>query len=197
MGEVNFLHRTVRDFLRLRDMSRFLAAKSPPGFSANLSVLRAFTAGIKTGCPSGAFLKARLRDAVWYASSATEESKSYGSTIYRHLDELDRCAPHLTLHDTEGPSSGPCGRSTFRELIVKQRLVEYLKKKLSRPTDYLAWVSTTSVLRTIFPQFPLLKLSPNLTNDREQEWPSKTTDLFPCLIPHGLDANEEYCHGEA
>ncbi|KAI0183829.1 hypothetical protein EV127DRAFT_312716, partial [Xylaria flabelliformis] len=45
---VEFLHRTVMDFLRTREMSEFLTSKAPPGFNSNLSLLRAYTAYIKT-----------------------------------------------------------------------------------------------------------------------------------------------------
>ncbi|KAF5967482.1 hypothetical protein FCOIX_11925 [Fusarium coicis] len=69
--------------------------------------------------------------------------------------------------------------------------------KLPRSMDYLAWVSTSSVLRTIFPKFPGLELTSESSNRREQEWPSKTTDLLRCLITHGLDVNEEYYHPRA
>lgn len=197
LWEVNFLHRTVRDFLRLRSMSCFLAAKSPPGFSPNLSILRACTAGIKVSYAGGRVMQATLQDAVSYASSATKEIDSDDAGIYSHLDELDRCAPHLAPVDAEGHSSDTCGRSKFRELTVEHGLVDYLKMKFPRSTDYLAWVSTTSVLRTIFPKFPGLELTSESSNHREQEWPSKTTDLLRCLITHGLDVNEEYYHPRA
>jgi len=44
---VDFLHRTVSDFLRTREMIEFLDSKSPSGFDANLSLLKAHVAWIK------------------------------------------------------------------------------------------------------------------------------------------------------
>lgn len=47
--EVQFLHRTVADFLRTGEMIEFLEKKSPNNFDINLSILRAHTAWIKSG----------------------------------------------------------------------------------------------------------------------------------------------------
>lgn len=46
--EVHFLHRTVVEFLKDREMSAFLATTSPDGFCAQLSILKAYVAWIKT-----------------------------------------------------------------------------------------------------------------------------------------------------
>ncbi|KAH8763193.1 hypothetical protein F5883DRAFT_377791, partial [Diaporthe sp. PMI_573] len=45
---VQFLHRTVRDFLQTPEMAAFLKAKAPVGFSANLSIMKAYTAWMKS-----------------------------------------------------------------------------------------------------------------------------------------------------
>ncbi|KAF3764593.1 hypothetical protein M406DRAFT_260125, partial [Cryphonectria parasitica EP155] len=45
---VEFLHRSVMDFLRTAEMSIFLTEKAPHGFDARLSLLQAYTAYIKT-----------------------------------------------------------------------------------------------------------------------------------------------------
>jgi hypothetical protein len=48
MGQIDFLHRTVADFLRTREMSDFLRANTAPDFGPNLAILKAYTAWIKT-----------------------------------------------------------------------------------------------------------------------------------------------------
>ncbi|KAK0644033.1 hypothetical protein B0T16DRAFT_293275, partial [Cercophora newfieldiana] len=47
-SKVEFLHRSVMDFLRTKDMLSFLSDKAPPTFNAHLSLIRAYTAHIKT-----------------------------------------------------------------------------------------------------------------------------------------------------
>ncbi|KAJ2992632.1 hypothetical protein NUW58_g2100 [Xylaria curta] len=47
-GQVDFLHRSVMDYLRTAEMSKFLKSKNKKNFDANLSLLRAYTAWIKT-----------------------------------------------------------------------------------------------------------------------------------------------------
>ncbi|KAH8762550.1 hypothetical protein F5883DRAFT_353419, partial [Diaporthe sp. PMI_573] len=47
-NRVEFLHRSVMDFLRTGEMSEFLADKAPYWFEARLSLARAFTAYVKT-----------------------------------------------------------------------------------------------------------------------------------------------------
>ncbi|KAI0185799.1 hypothetical protein EV127DRAFT_306135, partial [Xylaria flabelliformis] len=46
-GTVNFLHRTVRDFLKTREMLDFIADKTPPEFNLSLCLLKIYTAMIK------------------------------------------------------------------------------------------------------------------------------------------------------
>ncbi|KAF4995986.1 hypothetical protein FDECE_12613 [Fusarium decemcellulare] len=56
-GEIVFLHRTVADFLRTREMSDFLDSRIRKGFNPGTSILKAYTAWLKTASPcSGSFM---------------------------------------------------------------------------------------------------------------------------------------------
>lgn len=46
--DVHFLHRTVRDFLQTPTMAAYLKAKAPVDFSANMAIMKAYTAWIKS-----------------------------------------------------------------------------------------------------------------------------------------------------
>ncbi|KAL1850642.1 hypothetical protein Daus18300_012853 [Diaporthe australafricana] len=46
--EVHVLHRTARDFLQTEDMATFLKVKAPVDFSADLSIMKAYTAWMKS-----------------------------------------------------------------------------------------------------------------------------------------------------
>jgi len=101
-GHVEFLHRTVMDYLRTREMSKYLNGKAPPQFNANLSLLKAFTAYIKcTKFPefvdrtdfaqytySG--MMSALQEALAHANLFEEDSIVYGL-----LDQLACCIPQM------------------------------------------------------------------------------------------------------
>jgi len=75
---VEFLHRTVRDFLLTREMSDYIAERSGPKFFVNLSTLRAYTRMIKSGIPSVEWMlldeDRLLMIALHYVNDALDES---------------------------------------------------------------------------------------------------------------------------
>ena len=93
-GSVEFLHRTVRDFLFTREMSDYLGTKTKPGFSPNLSTLRAYVATLKR---SPQLTSTTLRDAttqtllgesLQYASEAIEETEGPAIELLDNLEDL-------------------------------------------------------------------------------------------------------------
>ena len=90
-GSVQFLHRTVRDFLLTSEMSEYLKKKVKPAFSANLSTLRAFVAFQKhifysTGNPKAITSLGILQESLQYASDAIEDSPIQATEL---LDDLE------------------------------------------------------------------------------------------------------------
>lgn len=103
-NQVEFLHRSVMDFLRTAEMSLFLTNKAPRGFDARLSLARALTAYIKsTEFPemvdrtdfnqcTGSELMAAAREVLTQVSEMRGEALE---SAYPLLDELDRCIPEM------------------------------------------------------------------------------------------------------
>ncbi|KAH8891592.1 hypothetical protein GQ53DRAFT_720225 [Thozetella sp. PMI_491] len=84
---VEFIHRTVRDFLRGREMSDYLETKSYPGFSTRLATLRAYVAYIKRDViptPSASWSTA-IDQALFYVKDALEDDCN---DAYIHLKEM-------------------------------------------------------------------------------------------------------------
>ncbi|KAK0645399.1 hypothetical protein B0T16DRAFT_411116 [Cercophora newfieldiana] len=102
-GDITFLHRTVRDFLRTREMAEYLATKTPERFDIPSSVLKVYVAIIKrrqfddpvsssrgavpspNQCQLQSWVSAALCCAAGIADSGLPQSSSF-----KMLDELDR-----------------------------------------------------------------------------------------------------------
>ncbi|KAM5350434.1 hypothetical protein ACJ41O_006939 [Fusarium nematophilum] len=89
-GMVEFLHRTVRDFLLGREMSDYLSNKSSQSFMVSVSTLKAYVAMMKRGSQlfvlSSAGTRELLRQALQYANDALDEDLE---AAVEHLHELE------------------------------------------------------------------------------------------------------------
>jgi hypothetical protein len=118
---VQFLHRTLLDFLQTPEMTAFLKSKGPVQFSANLSIMKAYTAWSK----SGLFMNARCPEDIdfdddYRRTLASETRYSWVTTgllstaneieqdteqehapsqiqiaAFKHIDEFERTAVEL------------------------------------------------------------------------------------------------------
>lgn len=110
--DVQFLHRTVRDFLQTPTLAAFLKAKAPVDFSANLAIMRAYTAWIKSRTffdkpetvryvnASGDQIREYETPFIWMvtrflsAASRTEAMQEHTSSqiqmeAFEHIDEFE------------------------------------------------------------------------------------------------------------
>ena len=149
---VDFLHRTVRDFLRTDSMIAFLEDKAPRTFHAGLSLLKASVALLK---------KKKYDDYVdldiWSQRAGTLERKlKYILKYAKDLDEDSGCHDPCEVlldnveHSLRGLfNSGQVGvftfqlgrrfqdfRAFFRQLILLQNLDIYLSRKLDCDPEY-------------------------------------------------------------
>lgn len=133
---VEFLHRTVRDYLLTRDMCDFLAAKSTPSFDVNYAISRAYVIDIKsTAFPSGF---SRISDAEYQGlvveiikktlSYASDAADCTTDLVFELLDELES-----TLVDMSSEWQAPCPRRMFRDLVIQSNLPAYVSMKLLEP----------------------------------------------------------------
>ncbi|KAI1734086.1 hypothetical protein F4680DRAFT_439415 [Xylaria scruposa] len=133
---VQFLHRTVRDFLRTREMDDFLVEKSRDNFDPALEICMALLAWIKYQLKThiwgqnGDFLNmVELHDILRYASEVTAERVD---TLVKVLDDLERnvaeLSPRLLANDL---------RIAFRQLAIRYNLFRYVSAKISlNPTHF-------------------------------------------------------------
>lgn len=192
---VEFLHRSVRDFLRTPAMSNYLARKAPARSNANLSLLRAYTAYIKsTKFPE--FVD-RTNFATYTASgimSALQEALTYAKqlkeslVVYKLLDDLAYCIPQM--HKTSqaclnvwGNSSNPVSLF-FWEPVISVSLVGYLHHVLLRLPDYFP------ELKAAAESFMIFSLVISLTSALG---PHRQMDLLRHLLTVGSHPNETYC----
>ncbi|KAI1129080.1 hypothetical protein F5Y10DRAFT_264542 [Nemania abortiva] len=96
-NRVNFLHRTVRDFLRTHEMSDFLRVKGPRGFNSKLCLLKAHIAVMKRSIEItqpdlfGEWLRTMLRQTFRMTEQLEMELGSRPTEAYDALEELERC----------------------------------------------------------------------------------------------------------
>lgn len=139
--EVDFLHRTVRDFLR---------GDAGPDFDPSTFLCSVNIALLKSIPPSGDFqllinpLFRLVDEAMYYAHQSEVKEDPCKSTTLDHLDEV--MASHAShwglqahwtnLRDTP-KGFEDYAQSTFLALAVQSRLVTYVNEKLSRDPQLL------------------------------------------------------------
>ncbi|KAI0449711.1 hypothetical protein F5B21DRAFT_33845 [Xylaria acuta] len=130
---VQFLHRTVRDFLRTREMDDFLAEKSRENFDPALEICKASLAKIKCECrvhvrgPKDD-LKGdiELYDMLRYATEVTAER---ADELVKILDGLESTIVELSSRGLADKVR--VSRLAFRRLILRYNLFRYVSAKLS------------------------------------------------------------------
>ena len=188
---VEFLHRTVRDFLMTAEMDDFLSSKIEPAiFIPSLAILRAHIVWIKhmpsihtrqmifEKCnrdpnPSNEILDWAIR----YASISEDED--FGATECL-LDELEM-ALQISFRRA-GPSFGGTPSEVtqtpgfaFRALMLQVGAGAYVAKKLDQIPNYFS----------LFNIQPLQILLP-----RHLSWSAKRLQILHQLLKHNLDPNE-------
>ena len=141
---VEFLHRTVRDFLSTGEMSDYLRSKSKSDFEASLSISKAYVALIK--CTEfykgwGDIVDQSLEDlARECLRHAIQVSTRYLGDIDDAVNELESAIVEmstkpgsvLAFEQHEDP------RGFFREVAKQERADGYLGRNLSRDWQFLA-----------------------------------------------------------
>lgn len=154
---VEFMHRTVMDYLRTRDISDYLEAKAP-SYDPDLALLKAFTAFIKsTAFPEfvdrtefAKYTPSELMSTVQEALAHAALLES-NATVFRILEELDYVIPAMhysgqaKLNIWGDPSNPVC--LFFRECAVKADLNNYFRYILPKIPDYFAPFSPDAMQR--------------------------------------------------
>ncbi|KXX78862.1 Vegetative incompatibility protein HET-E-1 [Madurella mycetomatis] len=190
---VEFLHRTVMDFLRTGKMFKYLNEKAPADFNVNISLLKAFTSYIKT-TKFPEFVD-RTDFAQYTASglvSALEEGLFHGSeadgtnVVYDLLQDLERCIPEM---DRTGQAQlNVWGIDTnpvclfFREPLIKAGMAGYVRRILRTEPGYFSDFEKPVLSYVISAIF-----STGCSKER-----TKHVEMLRCLLDSGLDPNTRY-----
>lgn len=193
---VEFLHRSVMDFLRTKDMSDFLESRAPPGSNASLSLMRGYFAYIKTTkfpefvdrTDFNQHTDSILMGAIFeIVSQARDLDGPSAEKSYRILDELDACIPamqasgHAQLNVWGNPSNPV--RLFFREPLLAADSARYLRLILPKQPNYFEDFENPALAYVI----KSLPCGPASTLEIRRK-----VDMLRCLLENACDPNAVY-----
>jgi hypothetical protein len=126
---VDFLHRTVRDFLTTKSMHLMLKEMAPSTYNACFALSRALLANLKT-IPRTHSLENEyelLNDALEYARRAEDQRGIADSPMVEELERTSKVRFHLFLES----------RNAFLGYTIERGLVQYVNGKLNQQPQLL------------------------------------------------------------
>lgn len=197
--EVHFLHRTVVDFLKTREMEEFIAGKLPSWFCAGLSLLKAHLAWIKTSNFADSFpmlqsakptqLESRVQEALRWAfeiERALPASSPVHDAAALLLDDMERSIAKLCASAKVGfqdEKDNQQNQKFFRSSVLVGHLAGYLSRKLMVLPDYFQHLDKPPISVLIENHF---------MEAREKFWTKSWIDTLRCLLAAGHDPNQKY-----
>ncbi|KAK7983280.1 hypothetical protein PG989_010682 [Apiospora arundinis] len=180
--EVEFLHRTVADFLNLRHILLKLQEKCPPWFRPELSHARAELGVIKGSDLSGphchgtlpAALRSRVDFVMTLSATFDEEPSKFRDEFHLLLDEVEWAISRRPQEDS-GDYSGNKENQSFRQMILRSGNPDYIDKALQKDSTY----------------FDILDIPPLYVLFLDGT-PTKYVGSFIVLLRHGADPNQEH-----
>jgi hypothetical protein len=172
-GSVEWLHRTVRDFLFTREMNDYLQSKVRRGFSANLSTFKAYVAVLKRTRPLSetVFTDDIKPGLLWkclqFATEALEDSEDSAFELLETLESM-----YMSLDEVRVHGWG----FEFRREILRAGVDKYVSNKLRESPRYFDSLST-----------------PPLSVVLEQsQWTTRHLHIIRNLLESGQDPNTNY-----
>ncbi|KAI1324667.1 hypothetical protein F5Y16DRAFT_402233 [Xylariaceae sp. FL0255] len=144
---MEFLHRTVYDFLRTSEMSKFLKDQAKSSHNPSLSILMAFVAWIKRSkfaCTKfkdplsqiNSFVE-RLRQSLPYARLADIQGASSAALVAELLDNLEQSITRMLSRGQIEMVDSWRAIPIFRRLVLEAGVGGYIRRKLSADPDFL------------------------------------------------------------
>jgi hypothetical protein len=166
-GRVDFLHRTVRDFLMTKDIQNLLNGLLDQRRNSCFSLARALLAHLKTMLSYGQAFSPPINQLIQFSRQGEAET---GGTDFEALDEFDYCVRmkwgEMSIYGTN---------TSFLEFATRKGLVLYVKHRIE---------ASPNVLR----EFPLLMTA--LDVDRNDEH-IDLTGMVEMLLKHGANPNQK------
>ncbi|KAJ8124032.1 hypothetical protein ONZ43_g149 [Nemania bipapillata] len=197
---VEFLHRTVKDFVLTKDMEEYLRKKLPDGYNGFLSIATAYLGFLKTICQdnllvagimrhgkglnSGPFIS-HLNHALIYASEALKAGQCTPHDYQQTVTLLDKYevavesmvrVGHVTIRGVNSNSCHP--GLPFREELLRHNLTSFIERRIREQPDFFE----------IFDESPLFAaLAPMALNSGESPGPVPGT--LNIILQRGEDPN--------
>ncbi|KAI0861467.1 hypothetical protein F4860DRAFT_171896 [Xylaria cubensis] len=166
---VEFLHRTVRDFLLTAEMSDYLANKSNSDFNAYTFITKSYLAFLKTtsyvnsrypsiirqapGKNGGLFI-GHLNQALLYAAEALKTTAPDFRDVMKIIDDYESSVVKMVgnSHINIGGVLGSCDpRVVFREEVVKHQLLPYIRRKVQEEPEYFCILQYSPLFAALMP----------------------------------------------
>ncbi|KAH8159094.1 hypothetical protein CIB48_g9152 [Xylaria polymorpha] len=184
---VEFLHRTVADYLSISDVAERLSVQSPEWFHPELSLAKVHLTCIKIlpltiphrrhpGRYEDSPLDEHLRGVLTLASSYDRDKGAVGDKFRRLLYDMElslNMEPSGTT--APSPSQDVSASLYFRERLLQSRLPNYLGKTLVTNAKYLH-----------SPDWPPLAIV------LEEGCPSQHIETIKLLLEHGQKPNKQF-----
>ncbi|XDG07519.1 hypothetical protein ABKA04_007134 [Annulohypoxylon sp. FPYF3050] len=185
---VEFLHRSVMDYLKTDEMVHFLEGKITNTFNAILSLLRAYTARIKSmdfsdsneGSHSPSRFMEFIRKAIAYAQELDN------SQAYKLLENLEWSIQQIRsdLSGHIGLDNADKDELLIRNLTMEMSFLGYFDYILPRVPDYISRLRGKALSNT------LAQLSTSWNH--QQKGYDRHKDMLRYLLEHGQSPNEPY-----
>ena len=177
LPKVDFLHRTVRDFLLTKDGQNMLSENLSPGFEPQTLLCKAFLAQLKA-----------LDYHALKGNSSVPKEILEGLTFYARGLELESGVPQITLLNEVsivvsrhancfGLNKGECG---FLEVLVHRELHLYIKETLKRRPP-LARMNKSALLRSALD-----------LQTTKYSGPRYDLEIIDLLLEHGASPDMEW-----
>ncbi|RSL66977.1 hypothetical protein CEP54_003444 [Fusarium duplospermum] len=198
---VEFLHRTVYDFLSSKDMEQFLETNTRECFDPHLTILQAYVAWTKHApfydltTTNKAMLqigesrlKATLLETFSYALQVTSDKSSTISAEVL-LDEQEQTVQRIFQAPWSNRPNDVCSKATalFRYCALQAVSTEYIVMKLEKNKSYFNDVG-------VDPLPPIL--CQKRGDGQGSFWKPEQLELLRCLLCHGYDPNSNTSSSE-
>ncbi|KAI0108545.1 hypothetical protein GGR51DRAFT_119190 [Nemania sp. FL0031] len=197
---VEFLHRTVKDFILTKDTGEYLRRKLPDGYNGFISIATAYLGFLKTTCQDNSLVAGIMRHGKGLDSGPFISHLNQALIYVSEALKTDQCAPHHHQRTTvlldkyqeavesmvraghvtiRGVNSEACHPGLpFREELLRHNLTSHIKKKIHDKPDFF----------DIFDESPLFAaLTPMALNSGES--PAPVTGTLNIILQHGEDPN--------
>ncbi|KAK3329135.1 hypothetical protein B0H66DRAFT_14431 [Apodospora peruviana] len=199
LERVEFLHRTVRDFLRTSDMMTFLAHKARPRFDPNLAIFQGYICWIKHANflsaaeglffrSSGSHLTSALEEALSYASDSDDYKNPFDSLVHDLIDELEFSVQKMFKSGQAsfaGTDTVQRTQNVFSKCVLRSGLGDYPMKKMAKMPGYLDDLEVP-------PLSLILRVDDKRKATDSVEWSARRINLLRALLEKKHDPNQIY-----